>query len=267
MRDTGDGGGGGENSERKPYLHGDGELYARHRPGCPPALVARLAKGCRAREHALDVGCGSGQFSTLLARHFRQVTATDANAEPLTAADAHEHIEYRQETAEAMTLPDASVDLVVACQAAHWFDLERFYDEARRVARDGAVIALVSYGIPLIDGAANRAFDSFYHGPLHAYWPAARRHVESGYRTLDFPFAEDALTDRSFSIERHWDWPTLLGYIRSWSALRQAREDGADDLVSRELAALRQACAPDSARHRILWPVTLRAARLAPGPG
>jgi ubiquinone/menaquinone biosynthesis C-methylase UbiE len=103
--------------------------YAAYRPTYPMALVDALAEACAGTEDALDVGCGTGQLSVLLARRFGRVIATDASAKQIEAADPHDGVEYRVATAEASGLPDASVDLVVAAQAAHWFDLPAFYRE------------------------------------------------------------------------------------------------------------------------------------------
>ena len=43
-------------------------------------------------------------------------------------------------------MPDASVDLVLVAQAAHWFDLPAFYAEVARVLRPGGVLAVWSSG-------------------------------------------------------------------------------------------------------------------------
>jgi ubiquinone/menaquinone biosynthesis C-methylase UbiE len=65
------------------------------------------------------------------------VIATDASAKQIGSAEAHPGVEYRCARAEDCGLADGSVDLVVAAQAAHWFDRPAFYGEARRVARPG----------------------------------------------------------------------------------------------------------------------------------
>src|SRR5262245_41642298 len=114
--------------------------YARARPGYPDALVDFLAKVAPRRDVVWDAGAGSGQLSLPLARKFARVIATDASAEQLERAPAHPKIEYRCARAEVSGLPDASVDLAATAQAAHWFDLPRYYEEVRRVVRkDGAV--------------------------------------------------------------------------------------------------------------------------------
>lgn len=108
------------------------------------------------RGHALDLGCGTGQLSVLLAGEFDRVTATDPSASQIASAGARGNIRYAIGTAEAIDLPPASLDLIVAAQAAHWFDLPAFYAEARRIAAPGAALALVSYGVPRLSGPAAR---------------------------------------------------------------------------------------------------------------
>ena len=50
--------------------------------------------------------------------------------------------------AEVISSRDASVQLISASQAAHWFDLPRFYAEGRRVLCANGVLALYGYGFP-----------------------------------------------------------------------------------------------------------------------
>ena len=100
--------------------------YAVYRPTYPAALVDYLAGLCAATELALDAGCGTGQLSVLLARRFHHVVATDASPQQIEKAEPHPGVEYRVAPAERSGLPDASVDLVAAAQAAHWFDLPAF---------------------------------------------------------------------------------------------------------------------------------------------
>ena len=165
--------------ERRHFEEG-GADYARHRPTYPPALADALADTCAATGHALDVGCGTGQLSALLAARFRQVTATDPSETQIANAAPHPRVAYAIEPAERIGLPDASADLVVAAQAAHWFNLDRFYVEARRVLYPGGALALVSYGVPQLTGPAAERFERFYWQDVHRHWPPGREHVEQG---------------------------------------------------------------------------------------
>jgi SAM-dependent methyltransferase len=120
--------------------------YAASRPRYPRALYEWLAQIAPGRERAWDCACGNGQAASDLAGHFSQVIATDLSAEQLREATPHPRIEYPAAVAEASGLPVGSVDVVTVAQALHWFELNRFYQEVRRVLRPGGVLAAWCYG-------------------------------------------------------------------------------------------------------------------------
>lgn len=233
-----------------------GTAYARHRPTYPVQLAEALAAKCENRLHALDVGCGSGQLSVLLADHFNLVTATDPSEEQIANAEAKDNVDYLVEPAESISLADNSVDLIVAAQAAHWFDLDRFYEEACRVGTPTAMLALVSYGVPIVDGEPAEKFDTFYWQDIHRFWPEGRIHVQEGYRTLRFPFEESALPP--LFIERHWSFAELEGYIRTWSAVKLAIKAGEAALVQRGLAEMAATWGPLDRERLVRWPIAAR---------
>src|SRR5688572_14539271 len=131
----------------KDHFSAGSENYAASRPDYPPELAAFLAEASPARGLAVDCGCGTGQLTVRLAEHFNEVLATDASARQIAAAAPHPRVTYRTAPAEASGLEPDLADLIVAAQAAHWFDIEAFYAEARRIARPGALLALVTYGV------------------------------------------------------------------------------------------------------------------------
>lgn len=185
--------------------------YAAHRPTYPAALVDFLAEVAPRRGLAWDAGCGSGQLSVLLAERFRRVVATDASAEQIAKATPHPNVDYRYAPAEASGLPDAVVDLAVAAQAAHWFDLPAYSAEVRRVTRPGSVVALVTYGLMTVDDEVDPVVRRFYSEVLGPYWPPERRHVEDGYRSLPFPF--DEMETPKLEIRVDWAFADLVGYV------------------------------------------------------
>jgi SAM-dependent methyltransferase len=240
-----------------PFIDG-GEDYARSRPTYPLELVQVLAELCDGRGHAVDVGCGTGQLSGPLAAIFEKVTAIDPSNSQIANTKAHPRIEYRVGTAEKIDLPDHSADLVVAAQAAHWFDLDRFYAEACRILRARGTLALVTYGVPTLDGPAGARFDRFYWRDIHQYWPDERRHVEARYKTLPFPFEESALPD--LAIIRDWTFDELSAYIGTWSAIRAARAAGASDTIGGALSEIAAAWGNQAMEYRITWPICGRIA-------
>lgn len=233
--------------------------YASFRPSYPAALVDHLARAAPARSLALEFGCGSGQLTAALASRFSRVIAIDASAEQIAAAPRLAGVEYRVGRAEDGIAERGIADLIVAAQAAHWFDLPSFYSSAARAARPDAILALASYGrIVLEDPALRAELDAFYDRELAGFWPAPRRHVEEGYRSLAFPLEE--LPAPEFAIEVTWTAASLLGYVDTWSAIRSLERAGGRERFERFAARL-HALATGPIRSR--FPIALRVGRFS----
>ncbi|MBA3458401.1 MAG: methyltransferase domain-containing protein [Deltaproteobacteria bacterium] len=234
--------------------------YAAYRPHYPAALVDVLADRSPPGT-ALDVGCGSGQLSVALAARFTRVIATDPAQAQLDAARPAPGVEYRCAPAEASGLPAASIALVVAAQAAHWFDMPRFLAEVERIAVPGALIALVSYGVLHVEGAdADTVIQRYYSDDAGPYWPKERAHVETGYRDLVLPWP--AVEAPPLEMSASWTRDELVGYLTTWSAtvkMIAARGTGPLDAVDRALRATWS----DAKRRTIRWPLTVKLARRA----
>lgn len=238
-----------------------GSGYAAHRPTYPPELAGLLAGLAPGRRLAVDIGCGTGQLTALLAAHFDRVIGLDPSADQLANAPAGPRIVYRQAGAEQTGLDDACADLITVAQAAHWFDLPVFYDEVRRIAADGAVLALITYGAAdLPDDLAPR-FTRLYRDELGPYWPPERRHVDARYADLDFGF--DRIDVAAPAIERDWTVAEFTAYLATWSAARRAADAGAGHLVDRFAADVGPVWGPG--RRRVRWPLTVLAGRVAHG--
>ncbi len=233
------------------------ERYAAYRPHYPAALVDALADRCARHDLAWDAGCGSGQLSVALAARFGRVLATDPAQAQLDAAPAHPRVEYRCAKAEDSGLPDACADLAVAAQAAHWFDWPRYVAEVARVARPGALVALVSYGILELAGAAGERVARYY-ADVSPYWPPERRHVENGYRELVWPWPE--VDAPAIAMCEAWTRDELCGYVATWSATPRrvkALGGGLYDALCADLAR----DWPDGERREVRWPLAIRLAR------
>ena len=202
--------------------------YATFRPRYPPALFEWLASVVAGHERVWDCACGNGQASVDLARHFQEVHATDLSAEQIAHAQGHPRVHYRVGLAEASGLAENFVDLVTVAQALHWFELDRFFQEARRVARAGAVLAVWCYGVCEIPAArGNAELQQYYSDIVGPYWMPERHLVEAGYSTLPFPSPE--IQTPAFTMQLDWSLEQLLGYVSSWSAsARYIKERGED---------------------------------------
>ena len=245
----------------KDHFSGHAAAYATHRPTYPAVLADWLAEQAPARGTALDCGCGNGQLSILLADRFDHVVATDASAQQIASAVVHPRVDYRVAPAEASGLPDASVDLITVAQAAHWFDLNTFYAEVRRVARPGAVLALITYVNVITDPEISAIIDHFYGPVLDDYWQPERRHVEAGYQDFAFPFAEFDAPE--LAIELEWNLAGLIGYIESWSATKAFERAGHGDRIEQFRRDVAAAWGDPNRTRHMHWPLLMRVGRLA----
>jgi ubiquinone/menaquinone biosynthesis C-methylase UbiE len=234
--------------------------YAQYRPRYPRELFDYLRSIVPRAARVWDCACGSGQATLELAERFEAVVATDASAGQIAEAPPHPRVSWRVAPAEASGLPDHSVDLVTVAQALHWFDLDRFHAEARRVLAVDGTIAIWSYGahqlgIEAIDELAG----DFYHHVVGPYWPPERRLVEEGYRTIPFPFAE--VPAPAFAMRTQWSLPQLLGYFRSWSATARYLAARGHDPVEALEQKLQPAWGDPACVREITWPLVLRIGR------
>jgi ubiquinone/menaquinone biosynthesis C-methylase UbiE len=237
----------------KDHFSGGSKGYAAHRPGYPKAVAEALAGCAPGRDRAWDAGCGSGQLSTVLGDVFQEVLATDASAQQIAAAVPHPHVRYAVSPAERVDLPDRSVDCAVAAQAAHWFDLDAYYREVRRVLRPGGVIALVTYALMHITPEIDALVYRFYRGPLDPYWPPERRLVEEGYRSVPFPFTE--VTPPPLELLQRWSADEVVGYIGTWSAVQGLKKAGKGAELEAMVVELQRAWGDPAIIQDVRWPL------------
>lgn len=191
--------------------------YARFRPTYPPALYEFVVGQCGEREFAWDCGAGNGQVACCLADHFSRVLATEPSAEQLSHARAHPRVEYRQTKAEVSGIAAKSVDLIAAGSAVHWFDIPAFYQEVRRVAKPGAVIALWTYAPLLLgDSPLSEWIGDYAQGTVGEHWPSGKHLFFGEYKTLDFPF--DEIETPPMELPVNWSLEQLYGWVTTWSA-------------------------------------------------
>jgi SAM-dependent methyltransferase len=140
-----------EHSRRAASFGAAAEDYSRHRPDYPLAAIRwalePIAVPAARPVRIIDLGAGTGKLTAQLAGLTIEWSRPDVVAvEP----DPHMLAELRRSLpavmaaegrAEAIPLPDRSVDAVLAGQAAHWFNLDRALPEIARVLTPGGVFA------------------------------------------------------------------------------------------------------------------------------
>jgi SAM-dependent methyltransferase len=120
------------------------ETYARFRPSYPSQAIDFIMARCGLGKECVlvDVGCGTGIASRLLAARGVTVIGVEPNTEMRCAAEetldrggAEPTLSYRGGRAEATGLPAASADAVLAAQSFHWFEPVATLREFHRIVK------------------------------------------------------------------------------------------------------------------------------------
>lgn len=125
------------------------ENYVKYRPTYP-AEVLELFKeevGLTTDSVVADIGSGTGISANLFLENGSTVYGVEPNAKMRKAAEeflqGYDNFESIDGTAENTTLPDDSVNILVAAQAFHWFDPEPTRAEFKRILKPGGYVALI----------------------------------------------------------------------------------------------------------------------------
>ncbi len=121
------------------------ENYTKYRPLYPDTVIDKILENLSSSTQlvAADIGAGTGISARQLADKGVKVIAIEPNAAMREAAKNHQNFEWKEGTAEATNLPDASVDLITCFQAFHWFKPEPTLLEFRRIIKPKGRLAIV----------------------------------------------------------------------------------------------------------------------------
>lgn len=125
------------------------ERYAESRPYFHPLVIEHFRQFAELDlpvERALDVACGTGQSTQALAEIARSVVGVDSSAAMIEQAPPLPDVEYEVASAERLPFDNAAFDLVTVGLAFHWFDQDRFLQEAARVLRLGRWLVIYDNG-------------------------------------------------------------------------------------------------------------------------
>src|SRR5690606_1443488 len=209
---------------------------------------------------ALDVATGNGQVAKQLARHFEKVYATDISEKQLQHAVQAENIIYKKERAELTGFDNAMFDLVLAAQAIHWFDFEKFYDEVHRILKPTGIFAAIGYGNLTTNPHSDVILRNFYENIIGPYWDPERRYLDENYQTIPFPF--DEIPIKNFTNDLEWSFDHLVGYLETWSATQHYKDKNNSnplDLIRDELRDSWQ-----RGNKKVKFPLLIRVGKVKP---
>jgi len=196
--------------------------YARWRPGYPAELTAWLMAECglKSGDAVADVGCGTGLFTRDLLLHNLMVQGVEPNAPMRHAADQYlgdfgEAFSSHDGTSEATGLPSASVKLVTAAQAFHWFQPASTRAEFARILAPGGYAALI-WNVRREDTPFLRGYEALLreHAPEYA---GSGVPAQADLAVIRPFFAPAAFVERSFPYAQNFDLEGLSGRLLSSS--------------------------------------------------
>src|SRR6266849_5748003 len=169
----------------------------------------------------LDIGCGTGRYSTALAAHFDAcVIAVDPSEKMLAEArkKVAERVRYERASAESLPLPDASVDMVFMSMVFHHFDdPDRALEECRRVLRVGGTVCLRA---GTVDRIGNYPYVRFF----------TRSGAILNKVLQSQAFIETAFANAGFQLVRHQLVPSEVA--ESWNAYAEKIAFRADSILA-----------------------------------
>jgi ubiquinone/menaquinone biosynthesis C-methylase UbiE len=196
------------------------ENYVRYRPSYPPEIIPLLQRetGLIPQHVIADVGSGTGISAELFLRAGNAVYAVEPNREMREAAErllAHfPNFHSVNASAQATTLPDQSVDFIVAAQAFHWFNTPETRAEFTRILKPGGYVVLIWNERRLDSTPFLQAFEQLLITFGTDYTKVRHENVTTA--ALSAFFRVDYAT-HTFAYEQRFDFEGLKGRLLSSS--------------------------------------------------
>ena len=169
--------------------------YAAFRPQYPTKVFSTVLSYHEGpKSLLLDLGCGHGLISRALSPSFTHILATDPStvmvAQAQSSTPINSNITFKERSAEDLSdVEDGSLDMVVAGQAAHWFDYSKVWPELKKKVRSGGTLALWGYNDNIFVDypAATKILDRYCYGPdtMGPCWEQPGRNIlRDRYHTI-----------------------------------------------------------------------------------
>lgn len=233
--------------------------YSKYRPDYPEELINDIVRLAEIRDNAWDCGTGNGQAAAALSNYFQKIYASDISKNQIENAEIKNNIEYSIQPAENTNYPDNFFNLIISAQAAHWFNLNLFYNEVKRTAKPDAIIAIIGYGLITTNDSTSEVIRDFYERITGPYWDPERKYLDDEYRTIPFPFEEIILP--SYRIRRKMTYDDLVNYFGTWSAVHHYRKKNNSDPLTQIETSLKNSWGNSSVKD-FYFPVFTRIGRI-----
>ncbi len=238
------------------------EVYVKFRPTYPQEMFEFLSKLTSEHKLAWDCGTGNGQSALKLTDYYEKVYATDPSKEQIKNAIPQDRIVYKVESAESpSSIKDNSVDLITVAQAVHWFDLDKFYTQVKRVLKPNGIIAVWAYGIPTIKKELDIIIKDFHDNIVGEFWLPENKLIDKEYSTIPFPFEE--IKTPEFFIKKQVNLSETLGHIRSWSATQKYIDRYSENPMEKLSQKLQEHWKEIETEKEMTWKLILKVGKIA----
>ena len=236
--------------------------YSFSRPAYSDVLYRFLNDITSNKDMAWDCATGNGQAAIGLCKYFKNVIASDASKGQLECQFNRNNIMYEMFPAENADIQDNSVDLITVAQAAHWFDLDKFYKEVTRISKSNGVLAIWSYGMHKIDNDIDKISEKLNVGGdiLGRYWPRETNYVKEDYKTIPFPFKE--IPAPKFDMTVNWNLDDLVCYMQTWSAVKRFSMEKKFNPLSLIVEELERLWGKRDKQKVVKWGINLRVGKI-----
>lgn len=211
------------------------ENYIKYRPGYPQEVLTWLKGkvGFSSDTIIADIGSGTGISAEMFLRNGNKVYAVEPNLEMREAADklleGYAGYASVNGTSEATTLPDHSVDLIVAAQAFHWFDRKAFKKECGRIGRVGAHCVLM-WNERKVESDFEKAYEDLLIRYATDYQQVDHRNIREK-DLVDF-FSPHPVMSVTLYNEQVFDYEGVKGRLLSSSYAPNVGEPNFDPMIS-----------------------------------
>ncbi len=211
------------------------ENYVRYRPSYPQEIIPLLQREAALTPQSViaDVGSGTGISAELFLRAGNAVHAVEPNREMRVAAErllVHlPNFHSINATARATTLPDHSMDFIVAAQAFHWFNTPETRAEFTRILKPSGHIVLIWNERKLDSTPFLQAFEQLLLTFGTDYTQIRHENVNAAALSTFFGGAYDIHT---FANEQHFDFEGLKGRLLSSSYAPAAGQPRHDEMIA-----------------------------------
>ena len=219
------------------------ENYLKYRPSYPAAIIPLLESECGLTPETLvaDVGSGTGFMTEMFLSHGNRVIGVEPNAEMRSAGDRlltkYPNFSSMNATAEATTLLDQSIDLIVAGQAFHWFDRRKTKIEFTRILKPGGWVVLIWNGFRVESSALVRGYQELLLRYGTDYREVSREIEACDIETF---YSPEKCRQARFDFKQVFDFEGLKGRLLSASYAPEQTDPRFDQMIG-ELQAIFEA--------------------------